>query len=196
MTVGGMNAIDQIQFFHLVFSFFHSFIFFIFYRMCLLGNRLLSQENSGNCTKEEGSALWNLYCKYTDEIVEGVSNIGANLTSRAVKCDPYFLSHNTSLVPGIHGLASGVFMGTVKNKNFLRSAVMLTSILIDVCFSRLLPAENLGAWHLGSGQVVGKTMNAVDVETLDQPPYNQVMADISTSFTLLVGIFFPSVTGT
>ncbi|EFX88997.1 hypothetical protein DAPPUDRAFT_41064 [Daphnia pulex] len=114
--------------------------------MCLLGNRLLSQENSGNCTKEEGSALWNLYCK-------------------AVKCDPYFLSHNTSLVPGIRGLASGVFM------------------------------ENLGAWHLGDGQVVGKTMNAVDVETLDGPPYNQVMADISTSFTLLVGIFFPSVTG-
>lgn len=82
--------------------------------MCLLGNRLLSQENSGNCTKEEGSALWNLYCKYQDEIVEGVTNIGANLTSRVVKCDPYFLSHNTSLVPGIRGLASGVFMGTIK----------------------------------------------------------------------------------
>jgi hypothetical protein len=55
--------------------------------------------------------------------------------------------------------------------------------------------ENLGAWHLGEGQVVGKTMNPVDIETLDQPPYNQVMADISTTFTLLVGIFFPSVTG-
>lgn len=81
--------------------------------MCLLGNRLLSEENSGNCTKEEGSALWNLYCKYQEDIVEGVSAIGANLTSRVVKCDPYFLSHNTSLVPGIRGLASGVFMGII-----------------------------------------------------------------------------------
>ncbi|XP_045025861.1 solute carrier family 12 member 4 isoform X2 [Daphnia magna] len=133
--------------------------------MCLLGNRLLSQEHSGNCTKEEGSALWNLYCKYQDELVEGVTTIGANLTSRAVKCDPYFLSHNTSLVPGIRGLASGVFM------------------------------ENLGAWHLGEGQVVARTMNPVDIETLDQPTYNQVLADISTTFTLLVGIYFPSVTG-
>ncbi|XP_057370739.1 solute carrier family 12 member 4-like isoform X1 [Daphnia carinata] len=133
--------------------------------MCLLGNRLLSQEHSGNCTKEEGSALWNLYCKYQDELVEGVTTLGANLTSRVVKCDPYFLSHNTSLVPGIRGLASGVFI------------------------------ENLGAWHLSDGQVVARTMNPVDIETLDQPTYNQVLADISTSFTLLVGIYFPSVTG-
>jgi hypothetical protein len=59
-----------------------------------------------------------------------------------------------------------------------------------------LPLENLGAWHLGEGQVVGKTMNPVDIETLDQPPYNQVLSDISTTFTLLVGIYFPSVTGT
>ncbi|KAI9564397.1 hypothetical protein GHT06_008136 [Daphnia sinensis] len=133
--------------------------------MCLLGNRLLSQEHSGNCTKEEGSALWNLYCKYQDELVEGVTTLGANLTNRMVKCDPYFVSHNTSLVPGIRGLASGVFM------------------------------ENLGAWHLADGQIVARTMNPVDIETLDQPSYNQVLADISTSFTLLVGIYFPSVTG-
>lgn len=55
--------------------------------------------------------------------------------------------------------------------------------------------ENLGAWHLGEGQVVARTMNPVDIETLDQPTYNQVLADISTTFTLLVGIYFPSVTG-
>ena len=38
-------------------------------------------------------------------------------------------------------------------------------------------------------------MNPVDIELLDQPSHNQVVADITTSFTLLVGIYFPSVTG-
>ncbi len=57
-------------------------------------------------------------------------------------------------------------------------------------------AENLGAWHLSEGQLVAKTMNPVDIELLDQPSHNQVVADITTSFTLLVGIYFPSVTGT
>lgn len=77
----------------------------------MLGNRLLSQDNTGNCTKEEGSPLWNLFCKYQDELAEGVSAIGANLTTRIAKCDPYFDMHNTSRVKGIRGLASGVFLG-------------------------------------------------------------------------------------
>ena len=77
----------------------------------MLGNRLLAQENTGNCTKEEGSPLWELFCKYQDELVEGVVGFGANLTRRVAKCDPYFEAHNTTLVPGIRGLASGVFLG-------------------------------------------------------------------------------------
>ena len=59
----------------------------------------------------------------------------------------------------------------------------------------LIVVENLGPWHLNEGQAVARTMNAVDIELLDQPAYNQVVVDISTSFTLLVGIYFPSVTG-
>lgn len=30
---------------------------------------------------------------------------------------------------------------------------------------------------------------------MDRPSFNQVYADITTSFTILIGIFFPSVTG-
>lgn len=75
----------------------------------MLGNRLLSEENTGNCTKEEGSPLWNLFCKYQDEIVDSVSN----LTARVAKCDPYFEAHNTSRIQGIRGLASGVFLGNL-----------------------------------------------------------------------------------
>lgn len=55
--------------------------------------------------------------------------------------------------------------------------------------------ENLGGWHLDQGQLIGTTLNPVDIEVLDQPVYNQVVADITTTFTLLVGIYFPSVTG-
>lgn len=39
----------------------------------------------------------------------------------------------------------------------------------------------------------GKAPN--DIERLSPATYNQIYADITTSFTLLIGIFFPSVTG-
>ena len=32
-------------------------------------------------------------------------------------------------------------------------------------------------------------------KNLGKGEYNQIMADITTSFTVLIGIFFPSVTG-
>lgn len=82
-----------------------------FRRLCLLGNRLLAGELQDNCTKDEGSPVWQQFCKYQDELVEGVSALGANLTTQVIKCDSYFDSHNTSLVKGIRGLASGVFLG-------------------------------------------------------------------------------------
>lgn len=34
-----------------------------------------------------------------------------------------------------------------------------------------------------------------DLEKIGDENYNQVIADITTSFTILIGIFFPSVTG-
>lgn len=35
----------------------------------------------------------------------------------------------------------------------------------------------------------------LDVENVDDKTYSQVLVDITTSFTILIGIFFPSVTG-
>ena len=80
----------------------------------MLGNRLLSDEHSGNCTKEEGSPLWELYCKYTDVLVDqlvGGGGGGINRTIQVARCDSYFESHNVTRIPGIRGLASGVFLG-------------------------------------------------------------------------------------
>uniref|UniRef100_UPI003892A22D hypothetical protein n=1 Tax=Pseudomonas aeruginosa TaxID=287 RepID=UPI003892A22D len=56
-------------------------------------------------------------------------------------------------------------------------------------------SDNIKASWLEDGQFIARTMNPEDIERLDRPSYNQVMADITTSFTILIGIFFPSVTG-
>lgn len=68
-------------------------------------------------------------------------------------------------VKGIKGLASGVF------------------------YDNIMPS------FLETGQFISYGRNSVDVENIGSQSYNQIMADITTSFTLLIGIFFPSVTG-
>uniref|UniRef100_A0A671XDI4 Solute carrier family 12 member 6 n=1 Tax=Sparus aurata TaxID=8175 RepID=A0A671XDI4_SPAAU len=83
-------------------------------------------------------------------------------------CDKYFNSNNFSEIAGIPGLASG----------------------------NLLLTENLWSAYLSKGDVVekGSLESSVDAHPAStHQPY--VFADITTSFTLLVGIFFPSVTG-
>ncbi|XP_029695459.1 solute carrier family 12 member 6 isoform X2 [Takifugu rubripes] len=81
-------------------------------------------------------------------------------------CDKYFNSNNFSQIEGIPGLASGII------------------------------SENLWSSYLGKGEVLEKG----SLESSDESPptsthHPYVFADITTSFTLLVGIFFPSVTG-
>lgn len=68
-------------------------------------------------------------------------------------------------VQGIKGLASGVF------------------------YDNIMPS------FLEKGQFISYGQNSIDVENIGSQSYNQIMADITTSFTLLIGIFFPSVTG-
>ncbi|KAG7294935.1 hypothetical protein JYU34_022676 [Plutella xylostella] len=80
-------------------------------------------------------------------------------------CDPYFTAHNISVVQGIKGLASGVFF------------------------------DNLQDSFLELGQYIAYGKEPDDIEQMERPTYNQIYADITTSFTLLIGIFFPSVTG-
>ncbi|XP_017839242.1 solute carrier family 12 member 4 isoform X2 [Drosophila busckii] len=81
------------------------------------------------------------------------------------KCDDYFQNNNLTHVKGIKGLASGVF------------------------YDNIMPS------FLEKGQFISYGRNSVDIENVGGESYNQIMADITTSFTLLIGIFFPSVTG-
>lgn len=60
--------------------------------MCVLGKRLLKDISKEDCNKTIGGPLYDLFCP--------------NAT-----CDPYYEHNNVTLVPGIKGLASGVFMG-------------------------------------------------------------------------------------
>lgn len=68
-----------------------------------------------------------------------------------------------------------------------------------VCNERLLNllTENVWSSYLSKGDVVEKgSMNSSLVAHPASTHQPYVFADITTSFTLLVGIFFPSVTGT
>ncbi|GBP79126.1 Solute carrier family 12 member 6 [Eumeta japonica] len=80
-------------------------------------------------------------------------------------CDPYFLAHDVSVVMGIKGLASGVFFDNIQDS------------------------------FLQEGQYIAYGKEPDDVEQMERPTYNQVYADLTTTFTILIGIFFPSVTG-
>uniref|UniRef100_A0A8D8RU17 Solute carrier family 12 member 6 n=1 Tax=Cacopsylla melanoneura TaxID=428564 RepID=A0A8D8RU17_9HEMI len=96
-------------------------------------------------------------------------SIGGELSkifcNNSQQCDAYYFSHNTSIVQGIKGLKSGVFF------------------------------ENIWNSFMYTGQYIAKTKDPVEVDPLNKPTYNQIMVDMTTSFTLLIGIFFPSVTG-
>nr|XP_037867149.1 solute carrier family 12 member 4 isoform X4 [Bombyx mori] len=80
-------------------------------------------------------------------------------------CDPYYEAHNISIVQGIKGLASGVFF------------------------------DNLQDSFIQEGQYIAYGKEPDDIEQMERPTHNQIYADITTTFTILIGIFFPSVTG-
>ncbi|XP_010642356.1 solute carrier family 12 member 7 [Fukomys damarensis] len=90
-----------------------------------------------------------------------------NGSSPSAACDPYFMQNNVTEIQGIPGVASGVFL------------------------------ENLWSTYSDKGAFVEKE----DVPSVPVPeesrtsglPY--VLTDIMTYFTMLVGIYFPSVTG-
>ncbi|RMC09108.1 hypothetical protein DUI87_14114 [Hirundo rustica rustica] len=81
-------------------------------------------------------------------------------------CDEYFLMNNVSEIAGIPGAASG--------------------ILID----------NLWSNYMEKGEILERAHQpSVDVAGQKNNLHLYVLSDITTSFMVLVGIFFPSVTG-
>lgn len=59
---------------------------------------------------------------------------------------------------------------------------------------RVFFLDNIRDSFLEEGQYVAVGKTPKDIERMGNT-YNQVFADITTTFTILIGIFFPSVTG-
>ncbi|CAN9493248.1 unnamed protein product [Ophioblennius macclurei] len=160
--------------------------------ICMLGNRTISGHDvvDGHCQKtvlEQISVTPNSFDTNITIIYENSTVVPTIMPSRApeavekttylwkhfcqsqqlnASCDDYFASNNFSEIKGIPGLASGII------------------------------SENLWSSYLSKGDVVEKgslSSSHISHPASTHQPY--VFADITTSFTLLVGIFFPSVTG-
>ncbi|XP_023245325.1 solute carrier family 12 member 6 [Copidosoma floridanum] len=84
---------------------------------------------------------------------------------RGNQCDPYYLTSDVSIRTGIRGLYSGVFF------------------------------ENLMGSFQETGQYIAYGDNPRDIDFMGGSSYNQIQVDLTTTFTILIGIFFPSVTG-
>lgn len=123
-------------------------------RVCLLGDRLLTSDSlqlngSMFCNKSDIGPMYQSYC----------GNLDPNMTDE--NNDPdcrYFNEHEAKMIPGIPGIASGVFMDNMLNQYGVQ------------------------------GDRVGMDMKG-------DRSKGEIVADITTSFVILLAIFFPSCTG-
>ncbi|XP_012150143.1 solute carrier family 12 member kcc isoform X3 [Megachile rotundata] len=117
-------------------------------KMCVLGRRLLKDINVlTECNKNTTGVLHQIYC------------------GNSTKCDPYYMENNVTIVNGIRGLASGVFL------------------------------ENIWDSFQEEGQLIAYGKDPKDIDMMSSSSFNQIQVDLTTTFTILIGIFFPSVTG-
>ncbi|XP_056135208.1 solute carrier family 12 member 4 isoform X2 [Lampris incognitus] len=107
-------------------------------------------------------------------VVEGNKTVPSQLWSNfctpgnmsSAQCDDYFSQNNVTEIQGIPGLASGIIR------------------------------ENMWGDYMQKGEILEKAgLPSVDIHGAMESFGLYVSADIATSFTLLVGIFFPSATG-
>ncbi|XP_056680307.1 solute carrier family 12 member 7 isoform X4 [Monodelphis domestica] len=86
----------------------------------------------------------------------------------SAKCDDYFAQNNVTEIKGIPGIASGII------RENLWSAYADKGAFVEKKDKPSIPASE-------------------EIKFISSPPY--VLTDIMTYFTMLVGIYFPSVTG-
>lgn len=184
----------------------------------MLGNRTLVRDLFDVCAKTvlvgnetTPSKLWSNFCS---------SENGSSF-----HCDEYFAQNNVTEIQGIPGLASGIIRGRkiyyekyiwtfvriFKNVrrwflklhkigpngytvSLLWKCISIKSIFYTEC---VFDAENMWGDYMEKGQILEKpSLSSEDVHGSMESFRYYVSADIATSFTLLVGIFFPSATGT
>lgn len=60
---------------------------------------------------------------------------------------------------------------------------------------KIFVSDNVMNSFADEGQFIARSKEPEEVQPLEHATYNQVLVDITTTFTILIGIFFPSVTG-
>lgn len=65
--------------------------------------------------------------------------------------------------------------------------------MLNVLVSRCL--ENIWDSFQEEGQLIAYGKEPKDIDVMTASTYNQIQVDLTTTFTILIGIFFPSVTG-
>ncbi|XP_053475007.1 solute carrier family 12 member 6-like isoform X1 [Ictalurus furcatus] len=151
--------------------------------VCMLGNRSISRHELHDdlCAKTvltDSNINVNISENFngteappfTPSKVEKTTNLWlrfCNSSKLNAACDEYFMNNNVTKIEGIPGLASGVI------------------------------AENLWSSYHSKGDLLEQGSNPTPSSASTYPSHHlpYIFVDITTSFTLLVGIFFPSVTG-
>lgn len=138
--------------------------------ICVLGNRLISGTfNNNSCVKDFdiNRNLYLQYCKLKENVtLEPNTNISSHTEDMYV-CDEYWTNNEIEYRRGIRGMASqpSVFM------------------------------ENFHQKYYEAGHVVSNSTEEIEFNLGGKSKRAYVTVDLLTSFTILIGIFFPSVTG-
>jgi len=97
---------------------------------------------------------------------DNASDVWQNMTTvYDYECDEYFAENIVHFRRGIKGIMSGTFKEAMWN-----------------------------TYH-DEGDVISDSLNETEYNLGGKKPHNYIMVDLWTSFTLIIGIFFPSVTG-
>ncbi|XP_076849390.1 solute carrier family 12 member 4 [Brachyhypopomus gauderio] len=126
------------------------------------------------CMLGNRTLVWDVFNECAKTVVMGNETVPSKLWEKfcssentsSFHCDEYFVQNNVSKIQAIPGLASGIIR------------------------------ENMWGDYLEKGEILEKPqLKSVDVHGSVESFGFYVSADIAASFTLLVGIFFPSATG-
>lgn len=140
--------------------------------MCMIGDRLLHMSEDGMCTKtikyENGTEEPTDYWR--------IYCTGEFNTTDYSKCDKYFQTYNMTMRQGFPGLLKGNFSKNVR-AHWLEDEQILHDSYMPVT-DDYAPMTNENG-----------------TRKLNEEYPNWITADMKSTFTVLLGIFFPSVTG-
>ena len=131
----------------------------------MVGHRLVNKVE--NCTKDPvfGAELWNQFCTRKENYSNIIEYPQNDTIPDYFVCDEYFDENNVTEIRGVKGMASGILAENIKNN------------------------------YYDAGHAIANSKNETEYNLGGKDPRSYTLVDKFTSWTILVGIFFPSVTG-